>query len=708
MPATPIPPSPTARTSIAPSTHARPTPSQTLQNGPRFHPLTSSSHQKLSPAGPTSSLHTMPFQGLDPYSARQHLLHHTYLPLIAVLLSHSADVAVQTALGATEGSLLLVFKVYGNNAKYAIPSQTFKITNTQLITKTYPSFPVRFDNLLPDLLSILNASRERSDKLTQLFSILLLEALMRHVLAQTPAANPGPDLYLLLFNKIITSNNIVPFETFNHPISQIFVIDYAHDSVDSLRRLIVDFRNHSFPKYFQIDDLLVHVFVFFDPSLVLDGDINAFQNSLRKALSISSTCIPMLPALVTAGGSDDYVSLPKNELSTIEEDLQAITLNRSSGVENDAFLRVPKALDTVLRHKMYEYINKFLIPHMERKIRLWGDLVLGPKKSITGRFFSVSRKLFNNNSNPEVNNPHQNTLAFNYVDNHYHKSSPEQVIRKLADWSLILKDFKYAYNTYDLIKKDYTNDKAWIYVASTQEMCISSLLLAQTQQVGPLSAPPDKNTLRKIRHDIIEPYVDNLCYTFKSRLNVKTYSIKTLFIVVELLLCMCTAFNISWWWNDLIERYLCKCISEFDSHLLSSNQKSRVIRALLYERLGYSFGKCIYLNNDNQKFVDFSSNKPAVKEEVEEGFYQNSLKLMPDQNNSIKGLTRFRKSAMWYLLSIKEWLQLKNYSHIQYLLNNIVLSYEVKTLTSEWFDRPDLLLGFVKRALVENVDEAIE
>ena len=46
----------------------------------------------------------------------------------------------------------------------------------------------------------------------------------------------------------------------------------------------------------------------------------------------------------------------------------------------------------------------------------------------------------------------------------------------------MLKDFKYAYSTYEIIRKDYSNDRAWVYVASTQEMCIVSLLLAQTQQ----------------------------------------------------------------------------------------------------------------------------------------------------------------------------------------------------------------------------------
>lgn len=98
----------------------------------------------------------------------------------------------------------------------------------------------------------------------------------------------------------------------------------------------------------------------------------------------------------------------------------------------------------------------------------------------------VSKKIFNTNNSLE-----SPTGNFNYQENFYYKSTPEQTIRKLADWSLILKDFKYAYSTYDLIKKDYVNDKAWAYVASTQEMCMVSLLLAQTQQVSP-QIPPDK------------------------------------------------------------------------------------------------------------------------------------------------------------------------------------------------------------------------
>lgn len=636
--------------------------------------------------------------GLDPYTARQHLLHHAYSPLISIQSSHHADQLIQTALNNFETSCLLLLKPYGNNAKYSIPNQTFKITNTQLITKNYPSFPVRFEPSLPDLLSILNADSSKG-KLRQLFSMSSLELLLKN-----NSYNTDSDVYLKFFNKIITSNSIVSFETFNHPIGQIFIIDYSLDTLDSLRKMIVEFRNNSFPPYFQLDDLLIHVLIIYNSELIGDSDVINFQNLIKKQLSINSTSIPIIADSSNFNDDGDFVNIFKNENSTIDEDLQLLSLKQSKkqlDFNADSFLKIPKSIDITLRNKIYEFINKFLIPHMERKIRTWDDQILSPKKSFTGRIFSVSKKLFNNNNDSTTASSLSST-SFNFHDNYYHKSSTEQIIRKLADWSLILKDFKYAYSAYDLIKKDYTNDKAWLYVASTQEMCIVSLLLAQTQQIGNAPQPPDKNTLRKIRHDIIEPYIDNLCYTFKSRLNVKTYSIKTLLIVVELLLCMCITFNITWWWNDLIEKYISKCIVEFDTHLASTNQKLQAIRAILYERLGFSFGNCIYVNEFNPDLLKARENKVV---ELEEGMYVNTKKLRPDSSDAIKGLTRYRKSAIWYLLSIREWLELKNFNQIALLLHNINFIYKTD-LTTDWYDRSDLLLGFVKKSLLEYESDA--
>lgn len=652
--------------------------------------------------------------------------------------SHNADLHIQRSLNNSNVSFLQFVKPYGNNARYSVPGQTFKITNTQLITKLYPSFPIRFELSLPELLSITRANSQQlqlqsanassikssnaSDSaLLPLFSISSLELLLKHKAKESleldSAGDFDEDIYLNFFTKIITSNKLVPFETFNHPISQVFAIDFHNDTIDDLRKLIVDFRNFNFPKFFQIDDLLIHVFILYDPNVSELKDLIELQNNVKKLLSILSTLIGIPQEPVNLDG-EGAVSVTINENSTIEEDLQRISLN-----QGNESLKVSQSIDTMIKKRLYEYINKFIIPHMEKKIRVWDDLVLSPKKSITGRFFSVSKLFFNNNSNsnksspePQSSSSNSTSSSFNYQENYYHKSSPEQTIRKLADWSLILKDFKYAYSTYDLIKKDYTNDKAWVYVASTQEICIVSLLLAQTQQLNQnpnlledstpppgasqqqsiTSVVPDRNTFRKIRHDIIEPYCDNLLYTFKSRFNLRSYGLKALLVFVELLLCLSLHQNSSWWWNDLIEKYLYKCIDDFEKHLVNGGQ---VIRALLFERLGYSFGKCVYLGQmETMRLVE--RRQREVKVEVEEGMYVNPHKIR-NRDVHFTGLTKYKKSSLWYLLSIREWLELKNYKQVGYLIQNIQCLFNIKELTDQWYDRNDLLLGFAKRCLIE-------
>lgn len=624
-------------------------------------------------------------QGLDPYLARQYLLHHAYSPLVSVQSSHSADSRIQGAVRGAEGlSTLRILEPYGNNAKYTVQNQAFKITSTLLITRSYPSFPVRFQPCLVEQLSVLGASDSKlnAGKMRQLFSPSSLEMLMQHT---SSAQNSLADLYLEFLSKVVTSNRIVPFETFNHPICQLFVVDFHTDTLATLRQSIVEFRNYNFPKFFQIDDLLMHVLVLYDPREASEVDITSFQSEIRRNLSIRSTSAPV-EKLESDGPT---VSLCKHESSTIEEDLQQMSLESAKSQKKS--LQISQQLDSTIKQKLYELINKHLILHMTDKVRQWDDSILAPKKSFTGRFFLVSKKLFNNENNSSSSGQGS---AYDHHENYYHKSSVEQTIRKLADWSLILKEFKYAYSTYELIKKEYNNDRAWAYVASTQEMCAVSLLLAQTQQSIQI-APPDRNTLRKIRHDIIEPYMDSLTYTYKSRLNVKTYGIRASIVVVELLLCMCSAYNISWWWSDLIERYLCKCIGDFESNTGNNGMDFQVIRALLYERLGYCLDHCTFYS------IPTIATEP-VAPEPEEGYYVNSNKLQPASISM--GLTREREASLWYLLSVKEWARFKNYGQVTNLLENLKSCFVIDELTNEWYDRPDVLLGYIKRGVESRKD----
>ena len=748
---------------------------------------------------------------LDPFTSRQHLLHHTYSPLISLQSTINADLLLQSALDQNDKdidnvvnddghvddvkgdvddvdvndddgsrtdvkssgsknvltSALQIFRPFGNNVRYSIPNQQFKITNNQLITKTYASFPVRFEPTLLELLSISTAQQMQastsqaahtsdvssataasssdrlsnsgslppiqqmtsSPQLQQLFSISSLEKYLRHlankdqtgvdeikatILENNDAG--ADDLYLTFFDKIITSNRITPFETFNHPISHLFVINYEKDSIDDLRLSIVKFRNYNFPKYFQIDDLLMHVFVVYNPGEVKINDVMTMQSEIKKKLNINSTLLP-----VAENKSNEYVEISTVENCTIEEDIQRLSFRDPS-----TNLNISKPLDSAIRGSIYEFINKYLIPHMQTKIRAWDDQFLQPKKSIAGRFFSASRKLFNNNSDSNLLSSVSSSsgsashsipstpASFNFAENFYYKSTPEQSIRKLADWSLILRDFKYAYSTYDLVKKDYSNDRAWIYVASAQEMCIVSLLLAQTQQMPNPSLrpqPPDKNTLRKIRHDIIEPFMDNLCYTFKSRFNLKTYCFKSQLMVIELLLAMSQMYNLAWWWQDLIEKYLLQLLGDFSQHLSAVNalQWLLLLLLLLLLPLNYSLIKAVlserigYTNASFYKVSEIMGTKAPLDIEgktlEEQGMYVNKQKLLPIQSTA--GLTRLRKAALWYLISIREWKlannKSKNYYNLLEAVENIYRDncsdYKDDLM---WFNRKDTLFSIFK------------
>ncbi|KAF6069299.1 ER-Golgi trafficking TRAPP I complex 85 kDa subunit family protein [Candida albicans] len=380
--------------------------------------------------------------GSDPFTSRQHLLHHTFSPLISIEATHNVDLIFQSIINNNDNiSTLQIFKPYGNNAKYSINTnnQQFKIINNQLITKNYPSFPIRFEPSLPDLVSVLNAqsrnpknsnnlggsnntsnnnnnglllnklnsnsspslsnsiteefkTRSEGVPLNQLFSISSLEVYLRHMANPDNSINNsggGGSLYLNFFDKLITSNQITPFETFNHPISQIFIIDYETDSIDILRKLIVEFRNYNFPKFFQIDDLLIHVFIIYDCDKFATGDIINFQNEIKNKLNVNTTVFPMSynnNKEKSSGGGMETNTISLVENSTIEEELQRISWNDI----NNSF-EIPKVVDYTIRTKLYEFINKFLIPHMQSKVRYWDDQILQPKKSITGRFFQVSK-----------------------------------------------------------------------------------------------------------------------------------------------------------------------------------------------------------------------------------------------------------------------------------------------------------------------------
>ncbi|OBA20640.1 hypothetical protein METBIDRAFT_43950 [Metschnikowia bicuspidata var. bicuspidata NRRL YB-4993] len=624
---------------------------------------------------------------------RQLLLLHAYLPLVSVQATPGADRALQALCHKALVSALLVLQAYGDTARFGLASQTYRVTNTQLVTRSYALFPVRFQPPLAELLAV---HPPADDRPAPLFSISALELLTQAAAAARPA---GP-LYPGLFRRVVTCNRVVPFDTLNHPVAHVFVVHLGTDSVDAVRRLVVAFRNLPAPRYVQTADVLVHVFVLYDPAAHAASDIQQFQAAVQAELQLAATAVPV-PA--PAPGATDAVLMPELDGATIDQEAQSRALQQAR--PEPAGMRVPALLDAALRAKVFDFVARCLIPHMERRVRVWDDAVLAPRKSLAGRFFSVSRKLFTSSDGP----PHASLLgAYNATGGFYPRLAPEQILRKLADWALMLKDFRYAYSTYDMLRRDYTNDKAWAYVAACQEMCIVSLLLAQTQPVASDTPPakPDKNTLRKIRHDIVEPYMDNLSYTYKLRLNVKTYAVRAHLVVAELLLAMSMMFNIPWWWSDLIDECFLKAELELAAHLAALGAAAHATRAVLYERMGFAKQHCFFVPAGGTHIIADIFDRgvvPRPRSPPAEGHYMNSVKLVPHNDNAIKGLTRFRKSGFWYIMAMREWVGLGNAVQISLLADSLTIRYADTDASQQWYSRDDLVLARVKRYALEAV-----
>jgi trafficking protein particle complex subunit 8 len=99
----------------------------------------------------------------------------------------------------------------------------------------------------------------------------------------------------------------------------------------------------------------------------------------------------------------------------------------------------------------------------------------------------------------------------------------------------MLRDYKLAYSTYDIVRKDFGNDKAWKYAAGAQvfrkrkriteyqEMTATSLLFL-----------PSPLTMAK-RTELLEPLLDSAFYSYTARLSSPYLALRMVLVSVELL-----------------------------------------------------------------------------------------------------------------------------------------------------------------------------
>ena len=164
---------------------------------------------------------------------------------------------------------------------------------------------------------------------------------------------------------------------------------------------------------------------------------------------------------------------------------------------------------------------------MEGRVVTWNDQVASRRRGISGRFMSLSKRWtgFGSGRGTPSAGGSSNPSGSNYDSVHgfYPPETSEATMRQLADYALMLRDWKLAYSIYDILRADFGNDKAWKYHAAANEMAaVSFLMLPQT-------------TSSRSWSDIVDQLLEAASYSYLTRCSMPYGVIRCTTIAMELL-----------------------------------------------------------------------------------------------------------------------------------------------------------------------------
>lgn len=488
-------------------------------------------------------------------------------------------------------------------------------------------------------------------------------------------SNPRHDqVYLQTFQKLLSALPVSPFETFSHPVAGIIAISsHNHQPIETLSALYNQSNDPSVPEYINKEYLRYYVLIH-DEQSDLSKSIALFEK-MKRHFGLQCHMVRINRKIEEEKNGVEY---PRSEWTSYEE----------STLQQKSMTIHPEDLDS-LTAMVRELVVQSVIPFMERCVTTWNDQYASSRRGIAGRFFSASRKYFGSNnkstslfgqSSPFTTGS-SNTNAssngnYNPTSLTYGYLSPEAQLRKLGDFAFMLRDYKFAYSTYELLKRDFTNDKAWGYLAASQEMCAVSYLLSS-----------EGNALTvKSRTDVIEFMLDQSTYSYISRCSMPSYALRCILLSAEL---MCTTRSPTAA-SEGASRWILKALNEKLVGPLGS--------ALLLERVSNSYSCHSYISAKNSE-ASVNSSARSI---------DSSLSTIESQAGRRLKNSRDRKAAFWMLLAAREWATTTamtgDSSRFIESKDCLELCDEVYG-NLEWAQKPDKLLGKLVAVIKEQAEE---
>ena len=175
-------------------------------------------------------------------------------------------------------------------------------------------------------------------------------------------------------------------------------------------------------------------------------------------------------------------------------------------------------------------VTQSVVPFMESRVTAWNDQVASRRRGISGRFMSLSKRWTGFGSTPKgmASSGLSGTATpsgtnYDSIHGFYGPDTAEATMRKLADYAFMLRDWKFALSTYELLRVDFASDKAWKYLAGANEMAAISTLLGSSA------------TTSRSRSETVDQMLETASYSYVTRCSDLFAVLRCLTLAVELL-----------------------------------------------------------------------------------------------------------------------------------------------------------------------------
>ena len=333
--------------------------------------------------------------------------------------------------------------------------------------------------------------------------------------------------YTLYLRRLLSGIPLAPHETFSHPVACIIAISSRNkDPIQTLRRLYDESTNgeQRLPIWVSKEYLRYYVLVHDEEQDDITKSITLFEQ-MKRHFGLHCHLL-RLRSSHCVSSDDDSIPLPRCEWLSASEELAEIQSRETQEDIEESLPCIYESDTTAIRTFIREMVTQSVIPSMERCVSTWNDQVASRRRGISGRFMSLSKKWAfgsGSRSSPTGANASASNSNYDALQGFYRPDVAEAIMRKLADYAFMLRDWRLAQSTYELLRTDFNNDKAWKYHAAANEMAaISTLLIPQAMS-------------SKVRSETVDQMLETASYSYVTRCGASYGALRALALGMELL-----------------------------------------------------------------------------------------------------------------------------------------------------------------------------